>query len=404
MTATSSEGQPHRLQHPHFFTVLVACLSMLAQFSIATYMPAFDAMARDLGVGPVEMQHTLTAYLLPFAFMVAWHGAISDAIGRRRMILAGLALYALGSLLCAFTSSITVLYLGRAIQGFSAAIGVIVGRAMVCDCYDGPAAQRQMALVSILYALAPALAPVAGGWLLLWTGWRSIFLFLAVLITALLAVSWWWLPETLPPAKRHSLHPIALARAYAEALTHRQFLLFTLGNAGVNMAIYLYVYSAPMFVTVHLGLNAQSFAWLFVPIVVGMVLGSLIGHRMAGRISPLRSVAIGHGVMLVAGVFNIALAALHPPGLPWSVLALPVFSIGMMITQPGLQLLALDCLPHRGGLASSGYVATQQILNALSVSLLIPVLMGSTLHLALGMLALQLLGGLTVWVAHRRGG
>ena len=125
----SSTGAPQ--VHPLTFTLLVAGLSMLGQFAIATYLPAFADMARSLRASDVQIQQTITAYMLPFGLMILWHGALSDALGRRRMILVGLALFSSGSLLCAAAQDLQMLYGGRIIQGCSAGIGVIVGRAMV---------------------------------------------------------------------------------------------------------------------------------------------------------------------------------------------------------------------------------------------------------------------------------
>ena len=151
--------------------------------------------------------------------------------------------------------------------------------------------------------------------------------------------------------------------------------------------------------TEYLGLGAQSFGWLFIPIVTGILFGSLIAHRIAGRINPERSVMLGHAVMLLAATFNIAVCALHVPAMPWALVALPVFSTGMIMTQPSLQLLALDCFPERRGLASSGYVAIQQFGNFLLSALLVP-LLGSTTEMSICMAALQLLG-LAMFVAAR---
>ncbi|ODV44247.1 multidrug transporter CflA [Cupriavidus sp. UYMMa02A] len=381
---------------------IAAGLSMLGQFAIATYLPAFAIMSDALHATNAQVQQSLTAYLLPFALMLPWHGAISDAVGRRRMILFGCALFTFGSLVCAGATGIGTLYAGRALQGVSAGIGVIVGRAMVRDVFDGMQAQQVMALVAMIFALAPALAPVCGGWLLLWTGWRSIFVFLALVSAVLLIACWQWVPETLPPARRHPLHPVLLARGYVSMLTHWRFIALTLANAGVNLGIYLYVFAAPTFVSRHLGLGAQSFGWLFIPIVAGILLGSLVSHRIAGNISPERSVLLGHAVMLLAGILNIAVTTLHAPAMPWALMALPVFAAGMTITQPSLQLLALDCFPERRGLASSGYVTGQQFGNFLTAALLVPLLLDSTVKMALCMAGLQLLG-LTMFVAAQRG-
>lgn len=392
---------PRTMPPPFLFVSLIAALAALGQFSIATYLPAFDDIARSLQATPAQVQQTLTAYLVPFALAILWHGAISDAIGRRNFILVGLLLFLAASLLCTFAGSIEQLYAGRALQGLSAGIGIVVGRAMVRDCFEGSAALKQMAMVSIMFALAPAVAPVCGGWLLLWSGWRSIFAFLSLISAGLLLACWIWLPETLAPARRHPLQPAALGKAYAGLLADRRFMLISLANAAVNSAIYIYVLSAPTFVTRHLGLGQQSFGWLFLPIVGGMLCGSLVALRVAGRMAPAASVMLGHALMFGANLLNIGIAMSLPPGLPWSIVALPLFALGMMLTQPGLQVLALDRFPARRGLASSGYVTVQQASNALSSAFLIPLLLGSTLSLALGVATLQFAALLAFWLSQR---
>lgn len=389
------------MPNPQLFVVLVASLASMGQFAIATYMPAFAAIAAELAATPAQVQQTLTAYLVPFALALFWHGAIADAIGRRGFILFGLSLFLIASLLCALAPSIEWLFAGRVLQGLAAGIGIVVGRAMLRDRFDGVRAQQQMALVAILFSLAPAVAPVCGGWLLPLAGWRGIFGFLALLTGLLLYGCWRHLPETLAPQQRHSLHPLALSRAFAELLGDSRFLLLCLANAAVNSAIYLYVLSAPTFVSQHLGLGPQSFAWLFLPIVGGLILGSFAAHRVAGRLPAATGVRLGHGVMLVATLLNIGVCLWLPVGVPWSLLALPLFSLGLMLTQPGLQLLALDRFPDRRGLASSGYITIQQASNALSSALLVPLLLGSTLSLALGLAALQYLGLLAFWLSQR---
>jgi MFS transporter, DHA1 family, multidrug resistance protein len=395
----TDEGAARRSIDPLRFAAMVAGFAMLGQFAIATYLPAFGDMARDLAASPVQMQQTLTVYILPYGLMMLWHGAISDATGRRRMIIAGNALFALGSLLCAFADGMTMLYAGRMIQGLSAGVGIIVGRAMVRDCFEGPAAQRQMVLIGMVFALAPAVAPVAGGWLLLWFGWRGIFFFLALLGGALLLAAWLWLGETLPGPARQALHPAALIKAYGRAFANRKFVMLSLANTGVTLAIYVYIFGAPTFITQHLGLSAQSYGWLFVPMVAGMIVGGIVAHRLADRFDAWRMIGIGHVVMLSACFCNIVVSAGHQPGALWPLLTLPVFGAGLALTQPGLQLLALDCFPDRIGMASSCFTAIQQLCFALASAFLIPVLVESVLWMALGMAALQVLGALTLWYA-----
>ena len=159
------------------FAFLLAALSAIGPFAIDTYLPAFPEMAQQLGASALQIQQTLTFYLIPFGFMMLWHGTLSDALGRRRIILAGLLLFVLASLLCAFATRIEMLWLGRALQGMSSGVGMVVGRAMVRDVLHGAHAQRLMAKVAILFAIAPAVSPIVGGYLLRFYDWRGIFIF-----------------------------------------------------------------------------------------------------------------------------------------------------------------------------------------------------------------------------------
>ena len=153
--------------------LLLAALSAIGPFAIDTYLPSFPDIAARLQATPLEVQQTLSAYLFAFPAMTLWHGAIADRFGRRRVILIALGLFALASLGCAFATSIGQLWFWRGLQGVTAGAGIIISRAIVRDLYDGAPAQRLMANISMMFALAPALAPLIGGWLQATWGWRS---------------------------------------------------------------------------------------------------------------------------------------------------------------------------------------------------------------------------------------
>ena len=167
-------------------------MSALGPFSIDTYLPSFHDIAEKLGATPIQVQQTLSAYLAAFALMTLWHGALADRFGRRRVVLLALALFAIASGGCAFATRIEHLWFWRAMQGVTAGAGIVISRAIVRDLYDGPPAQRLMSQITMMFALAPAIAPVIGGWLQTLFGWRSIFAFL-VLSTAAL-----WLAPCMP--------------------------------------------------------------------------------------------------------------------------------------------------------------------------------------------------------------
>ncbi|MBA4742740.1 MAG: multidrug effflux MFS transporter [Azoarcus sp.] len=369
--------------HP-WIAALLAALAAIGPFSIDTYLPAFPEMAADLGATRIEVQQTLTAYMVTFAVMALWHGALSDRFGRRNVILVATSLFGVASLLCAFATSIEWLWAGRALQGMSAGAGMVVGRAVIRDIFDGARAQKLMSRVMMIFGIAPAVAPMVGGVLLLAFGWRSIFVFLALFAGALVWMSARLLPETLPPEQRQSLHPAGLVRAYREVLSSLPFLLLIAAVALNFNGFFLYVLSAPVFVIEHLGLGPGSFAWLFVPAVVGMMGGSWLSGHVAGQWSGRRTVVTAFVVMFAAVSFNVAHAAAFAPSLPWSVLPVGIYTFGMALAMPTLTLYALDLFPARRGLASSCQSFAQVGLNALTAGLFAPLLWGSPLTLGAG--------------------
>jgi DHA1 family bicyclomycin/chloramphenicol resistance-like MFS transporter len=377
---------------PRRLVFLLAALSATGPFAIDTYLPAFPAIAADLGASDVQIQQTLPAYLFPFAFMMLWHGALSDALGRRRVILVGLGFFSLASILCATASSIEMLLLGRALQGLAGGVGMVVSRAIVRDLFDGADAQRMMASMAILFGIAPAIAPIIGGWILHFFAWEGIFWFLAGFSALMLLACLAWLPETLAPAKRQTLHPVDLWHAYVGVFTHHRFRRLALANGFNFIAVFIYVLSAPVFLIRHLGLSPQSFAIMFVPVVAGMMIGAAISGRLAGKLSPHRTIVWGYAIMALAAGTNLLLNLSLLPGLPWSLLPLPLYTCGMALAMPSLQLLAIDLFPERRGLASSCLGVIQTGTNALAAAVIIPILWDAPLHLAAGMAAFLVLG------------
>ena len=386
---------------PRGIALLLASLAALGPFSIDTYLPSFPEIGESLNATPIEVQQTLTAYLLPFAIMALWHGAISDALGRRRVILVSLALFGLSLFGCLFATRIEHLWALRALQGMSAGAGIVVGRAIVRDLLDGPAAQRLMSHITMIFALAPAVAPVIGGYLQSWFGWRSVFAFLVLLTLVLWIACWRQLPETLPPEKRQTLQPSYLAKTYWRVLTSPTFLC-ACGALACNFAGYfIYVMSAPVFLMRHLGVAETGFFWLVGPAMAGLLCGAWLSGRFAGIIPPHRSIAFGYVVMSLGAIGNIALCTLLPPSLPWSVIPIFVYTFGLSLTMPCLTLMALDPFPQQRGLASSCQMFFQSSANGLLAGILAPLIWGSTQSLALGMGFLLLLGAISAVLLYR---
>jgi MFS transporter, DHA1 family, multidrug resistance protein len=177
--------------------ILLACLGMLGPFSVDTYLPAFTGIALTIGATPVQMQQTLSAYLFGFAIMNLFHGALADSLGRRPVVLWGMAVFAIASAGCALADNIGALVFWRAVQGLSSGAGMVVSRAVIRDMFAPADAQRVMSQVTIYFGVAPAVAPIVGGFLFEHIGWHSIFWFLTALGALLWVVNFKLLPETL---------------------------------------------------------------------------------------------------------------------------------------------------------------------------------------------------------------
>lgn len=352
-------------------TLLLGALAMFGAFSIDTVFPAFPAMAADLGVGKLAMQQVVSVYLAASAGMSLLHGPLSDTFGRRPVLLVGVAVFALASIGCALAPSFGWLLTFRALQGLSAGVGLIVGRAVVRDVLDGKAAQRLMSHVSMLFGLAPALAPLVGGWIVGIADWRAIFWFLtafAVVIWLAVALA---LPETHPGSERVRFDPAGLWRVNREMLGNPAFLRLALMASCNFAALFLYIASAPAFVFDLMGLNERQFGWLFIPTITGMMLGAFASGRLAGRIDGRRQIRLGFAICAVAAIFNLGYNALvEVPRVPWSVLPLMAKAFGVALVFPIATLMVLDMYPRRRGAASSLKAFIGLTLNALVAGLL----------------------------------
>jgi DHA1 family bicyclomycin/chloramphenicol resistance-like MFS transporter len=383
---------------------LLAGLSMLGPFSIDTYLPSFPFIERDFGISVIQVQQTLSAYLFTFAFMTLFHGTLSDSFGRRPVILISLCIFTAASVGCALAQSFHQLLLFRAIQGFSAGAGMVVGRAIIRDSLEGHAAQRLMSWVTMIFGLAPAVAPVVGGWLQGAFGWHSVFVFLALYAAVLIVSGYLFLPETLAPSARQPFKLKPLAANYFRL--GRSMPLFLLASAvAFNFAgFFLYVVSAPAFVYNILHLGETQFAWLFVPGIAGVMIGAFLSGRVAGRLTQRRTVRIGYLVMFGAAIWNLAYSAWGTPGVPWSVLPVMTYTIGMSLAMPSITLLALELFPKNRGLTASLQGFEQSLISGLTAGVVSPLLSHSAVTLAWGMV-LPLVAGWSAWMLylHRYG-
>jgi DHA1 family bicyclomycin/chloramphenicol resistance-like MFS transporter len=339
--------------------------------------------------------------MLAFAVMVLWHGALSDAFGRRNVILVALVVFAIGSFGCASASSVEYLWVFRILQGVSAGAGVVVGRAIIRDLYSDTAAARLLSMVTMIFSIAPAIAPVVGGWIVTLLDWRAIFLALSVYTVLLFWFCWKHLPETVPPTERQPFNPRFLAQSYGAVFSSFLFLTMA-GVTALNFAgLFLYIAAAPVMLPESLGLGPSEFAWLFVPTVSGIFFGSLVANRLAGKMDFARQIRMGFFFMLGAVTFNVIYHAFLPPALPWTVAPMFFFTFGSSLIAPGATLLALDLFPRIRGTVASCQSFILTLLGAVVAGAVAPALSHSVLSLALGQAFFVLLS-LACWDTARR--
>jgi MFS transporter, DHA1 family, multidrug resistance protein len=382
--------------------VLLATLGMLGPFSIDTYIPAFAGIAASLNATPLQMQQTLSAYLFGFAFMSLFHGALSDSIGRRPVVLWGLAAFTLASVGCALSQSIGQLVFFRAVQGLTTGAGIVVSRAVVRDMFPPAQAQRVMSQITIYFGVAPAIAPMIGGVLFAHLGWHSVFWFLTLVGVLLWVANYRLLPETLHLSQRQPLKVSNLLQGYWKLGRDPRFLLLALASGIPFNGMFLYVLSAPVFLGEHLALAPTQYFWFFVLTISGIMGGALVSGRMAGRLAPKQQIKYGLAIMLGMALINLAANAMFKAHVSWAMLPVALFAFGWAMMVPVITLLVLDLHPDRRGMASSLQAFIGASANGVVAGVIAPLVMHSTVALASATLAM-LSVGLLAWVGlHHR--
>jgi MFS transporter, DHA1 family, multidrug resistance protein len=353
--------------------VLLGGLSMVSPFSIDTFFPAFHAMERALKVDSWQLQQVITAYMLPFAFASLVHGPLSDAVGRRPVMIWGMSLYAVGSIACTLAPNYGSLIAARILQGATAGVGVVIGRAVIRDLYEGARAQRLMSITTMIFSIAPAVAPIIGGWAHVAFGWRAVFAVMT-LCGLLFAVSAWWkLPETHPPAARVPFNARNLVSTSSMVLRHPEFLMLAIAAAVNFGSLAVYIGSAPAIVEMHWGKGETDYFMLFLPVICGILTGAVVSTIFARQLNLLSQVRIG---MVITFTGALARALLHAfvdeVPVPVQQGLLYVSGIGAQFAFPALTLRMLDLFPKVRGTAAAAQSFMALIITAFTFGMVAP--------------------------------
>jgi MFS transporter, DHA1 family, multidrug resistance protein len=363
--------------------VLLGGLSMVSPFSIDTFFPAFHAMERALKVDAWQLQQVITAYMLPFAFASLVHGPLSDAVGRRPVMIWGMSLYTVGSIACTFAPNYESLMAARVIQGATAGVGVVIGRAVIRDLYEGARAQRLMSVTTMIFSIAPAVAPIIGGWAHVAFGWRAVFAVMTLCGLIFAWSAWWKLPETHPPAARVPFKPRNLVATSATVLRHPEFLMLAIAAAVNFGSLACYIGSAPAIVEMHWGMGETDYFMLFLPIICGILTGAIISAVFARRLDLLMQVRIG---MVITFVGALARAIIHSTvtdvPVPLQQGLLYFSGIGAQFAFPALTLRMLDLFPAARGTAAAAQSFVALIITAFTFGMVAPHVLSNLAGLA----------------------
>ena len=315
--APSGLRPPHQQQSAPGRLRLILTLGAITAFaplSIDMYLPALPALARDFEAGAAEVQLTLSTFFFGLALGQVVAGPLSDAFGRRRPLLIGMAAYTVASILCALAPSISALILFRFMQGFAGAAGLVIARAIVRDLHTGVAAARFMSVLMLVSGLAPILAPVLGGQLLLVALWPGIFLFLAAFGGTLFFVVATGLGETLPAEGRQTDGLRGTLVTFRSLLVDRSFMGYALACGLSIAAVFSYIAGSSFVFQEVYGASPQTFSFIFGANAIGLVAAGQINGRLVGRVEPLRLLMLGLLTSATSGVVLLAVVASGPVG------------------------------------------------------------------------------------------
>ncbi|WP_330304127.1 MULTISPECIES: multidrug effflux MFS transporter [unclassified Streptomyces] len=337
-------------------TLILGGLTATPPLAMDMYLPSLPEVTRSLHAPAATVQLTLTACLAGMALGQLVVGPMSDKWGRKRPLLAGLAIYVVATVLCALAPDVELLVAFRLAQGLAGAAGIVIARAVVRDLYDGMAMARFFSTLMLISGVAPIVAPLIGGQILRFTDWRGVFVVLTAVGIALTAVVWFRLPETLAPGERHSGGVGEALRAMRGLLADRVFAGYMLAGGFAFAALFAYISASPFVVQEIYGASPQTFSLLFGLNSVGLVIvGQINGKILVGRVSLDKVLATGLAAIAVAATALLLMSSgvFGETGLVPVAAALFVLMSAMGIALPNTQALALMRVRHAAGSASA---------------------------------------------------
>jgi DHA1 family bicyclomycin/chloramphenicol resistance-like MFS transporter len=334
-------------------TLILGALTAFAPMSIDMYLPGLPTLGREFHAEPGTVELTLTAFFVALALSQVLYGPFADRFGRKAPLYVGLILYVVASVACALAPDIYTLIGMRFLQASGGCAGIVIARAVVRDLFQSREAARMFSLMMLVMGSAPILAPIVGGYLLVWLGWRSIFWVLAGFGACGLIGVAAWLPETRPRSARTSDGAIGAAAAYARLLRTRAFVGYALAGGFAQAGMFAYIAGSPSVFIDFFGLSAPAYGWLFGANALGLIASSQINRRLLAHGSAARILSRANTINACAGLVLAVVAATRPDGLTAIVLPLFCYLASLGFIFPNSAALALAEHGKRAGVASA---------------------------------------------------
>ncbi len=350
--------------------IVLGLLTAIGPLTIDTYLPALPAITTELGATQSQVQGTLTGILLGMGLGQLLIGPLADAIGRRRPLVAGLALHILASIACAFAPNIELLTAGRVLQGLGNAAVAVVAMAIVRDLYVGAAGATILSRLMLVMGMAPILAPTLGGAILALTTWRGVFVIVAVAGALLLLMGSLALPETLPPSRRLRLQPAVIARTYGRLLRDRTFMGLVMVAGFAFATLFGYVGGSSFVLQDVFGLSVAQFGLAFGVNSLGLLIGSQVNPYVVRRFGQPEVLRTGVTLSALAGLVLLGSAASGFGGLIGILGPLWFILLGMGLTLPNIPAIALATHGDSAGTAAALLGASQFAIGGVTAPLI----------------------------------
>ena len=386
------------------FTLLLAALTALTALSIDMSLPAMPQFEHTFGAGVSAVQLTLSLFLIGFAAGQLVWGPLSDRLGRRPVLLGGLAVFTVAGLACAASTSLPMLVAMRAVQGIGASAGPVMARAMVRDRFDSRQGAGVLSQITQVMIIAPLIAPTLGGYLLVFAGWPAIVLVLGGLGAVLGVVCWRMLPETHLERQAEADRATHLWQGFRAVLTHPESLRHTLTVCFSYAGMFAYISGSPFILIEVYGIPRQHFGLFFAMTAAALMAGATTNRIFLPRSSPERLLRTGIRLAVAAGIALIGLSLAGFGGIAGLIGPMMVYLFGLGLVQPNATAAAMAPHPRLAGISSSVLGGLQTAAGALAGYCVGAFYHHSALSLAVTVVVSALLGYVALeWRARRAG-